>query len=245
MDKALYTAMTGARATLRAQGTVAHNLANMSTAGFKAGTTSTETFKVPGAGLPTRIDAMPARDGVDHSVGAISATGGTLDVALHDGVWLAVQAPDGSEAYTRAGELKISADGLLTTAGGQIVLGDGGPVSLPPAQSLQIGGDGTVSIQPLGQGPETLAQVGTLKLMRVDSPAALYRGDDGLMRANGELERATGPSLTAGALESSNVNGPAALVQMIELARQFELQVKVMKDVEENARASSTLMRMG
>ena len=245
MDKALYTVMTGASATLRAQGTVAHNLANLSTTGFKAGVVATDTFKVPGAGLPTRVDAMPRADGVDASAGAVSVTGGALDVALGDGVWLGVQGADGTPAYTRAGELRVSAEGLLTTLTGKLVLGDGGPISLPPYQQLLIGGDGTVSIQPLGQGPETQAQVGRLKLVRVDSPAALSRGDDGLMRANAELPPATGQALTSGALESSNVNGPAALVQMIELARQFELQVKVMKDVEDNARASATLMRMG
>lgn len=244
MDKALYTAMTGASATLRAQATVAHNLANVSTTGFKAGFVATEAFKVPGAGLPTRVDAVPRADGVNTAPGAVLGTGGALDVALHDGVWLAVQAPDGSEAYTRAGELRVSAEGMLTTASGALVLGDGGPISLPPYEQVQIGGDGTVSIQPLGQGPNTLATVGRLKLVLVDSPAALQRGEDGLMRATGELAPATGTALTSGALEGSNVEATTALVQMIELSRQFELQVKVIKDVEENARSANTLLRM-
>ena len=244
MDKALYTVMTGASATLRAQGTVAHNLANASTVGFKAGFVATDTFKVPGTGLPTRIDAVPRADGFDAAPGSILNTGGALDVALHDGVWMAVQAPDGSEAYTRAGELRISAEGMLTTASGALVLGDGGPISLPPYEQVQIGGDGTLSIQPLGQGPQTLAIVGRLKLVQVESPAQLSRGEDGLMRANAELPPATGTALTAGALENSNVDRAGGLVRRMGLWRNFERQVKVMKDVEDNARSANSLLRL-
>ncbi|MFZ5755468.1 MAG: flagellar basal body rod protein FlgF [Pseudomonadota bacterium] len=244
MDKGIYVAMTGAQAVLRAQAAVANNLANKDTAGFKAGRVATDTFEIPGEGLPTRVDAMPTSAGFDASPGPVRITGNDLDIALRENVWLAVAGADGAEAYTRGGELRISPNGLLTTASGRPVLGDGGPVSVPPHAKLTIGADGTLSMQPLGQGPETLARTGRLRLLEA-SPDALARGDDGLMRAREPLPRAEGSVVTAGALEGSNVDVAGSLVSMIELSRRFEMQVKVMRDSEEMARASASLMRLG
>lgn len=244
MDKGLYVAMTGAQATLRAQAAVANNIANKDTVGFKAERVATEAFQIPGMGLPTRVDAIGARAGYDASMGPIMATGGNLDVALHEGVWLAIQARDGEEAYTRAGELRLSPNGFLQTANGLPVMGQGGPLAIPPHERLHIGGDGTISIQPLGQGPETLATIGRLRLVQVDSPDQLDRGVDGLMRAQAPLAPAAGNALTAGALEGSNVDAAAMLVEMINLSRQFEMQVKVLKTGEETARASASLLRL-
>lgn len=244
MDKGLYVAMTGAQATLRAQAAVANNIANKDTVGFKAERVATETFQVPGIGLPTRIDAVGARLGYDASMGPIMATGGSLDIALHEGVWLGVQGPEGEEAWTRAGELRVSSNGFLQTASGLPVMGENGPLAIPPHERLHIGGDGTISVQPLGQGPETLATVGRLRLGQVDDPALLQRGVDGLMRATDPLPPAAGNVLTSGALEGSNVDAASMLVEMINLSRQFEMQVKVLKTGEETARASASLLRL-
>lgn len=246
MDKGLYVAMSGASATLRAQATVAHNLANADTVGFKAGHVATEAFRIPGAGLPTRVGAVPhAAGGFNASAGPLRTTGGALDVALDENVWLAVQGADGREAYTRAGELRLSPNGVLTTVSGHPVLGENGPLVVPPHENLTIGADGTVSIQPQAQQANTLAMVGRMKLVKVDDPTQLARGEDGLMRAAGALPPAAGDVLVSGALEGSNVDAPAMLVQMIELSRQFEMQVKVLKTGEENSRASTALMRLG
>lgn len=243
MDKALYTAMTGASATLRAQAAVANNLANIDTIGFKGEHIATTPFQVPGTGLPSRVDAALVRSVVDESGGAPQVTGNGLDVALSDGVWLGVQGPGGSEVYTRAGNLQVSPTGQLLTARGEAVLNEGGtPLSIPPHSALEIGGDGTVSIQPLGQGPATQAIVGRLRLGQATA-GALQRGEDGRMRSSLPLPPATGNVVKSGMLEGSNVEGSSALVQMIELSRQFEMQVKVLKTAEENARASSSLLR--
>ena len=245
MDRALYIAMTGATQTLKAQAVNSHNLANASTVGFKAELAAQQAVAVDGPVMPTRVNARLEGQGFDSSLGNIMQTGNPLDVALGPGRWLAVQAPDGSEAYTRAGNLQVGADGLLRNGAGHLVLGDGGPLSVPPSSQVSIGGDGTVSIVPLGQGPESPAVMGRLKVV-VGEAQQLNRGIDGLMRARpGEtLNPASGGVLTSGALEGSNVNIAESMVTMIQLARNFELQVKLMRTAEQNAQASTSLMRM-
>jgi flagellar basal-body rod protein FlgF len=245
MDKALYTIMTGAGATLRAQATVANNLANVNTVGFKAERVGTEPFQVPGQGLATRIDAVQRAPGFDASPGPVITTGNELDIALHPGVWLAVQARDGTQAYTRSGELRLTANGQLTTASGLPVLGDNGPVAIPPNAKLDIAGDGTISIQPLGQGPETVATVGRLGLFRAEQPNTLKRREDGLMQSDPPLPPAAGTALTVGALEGSNVNSAQTLVEMIALSRQFEMQVKLIHSGDQLAQSSTSLLRTG
>ncbi len=245
MDRALYIAMSGATQTMRAQATNSHNLANAGTTGFRAQLVAAGTAGVDGAGLPSRVNATTGAEGWDARAGAIQQTGRDLDVALRDDVWLAVQAQDGSEAYTKAGDLQLDAAGQLRTASGHAVFGDGGLMSIPPHGRLLIGSDGTVSIVPAGQGAETLAAVGRLKVVSA-RPDQLQRGTDGLMRPTEgtTLEAAPGQVLMSGAIESSNVNLPEAMVTMISLARQFELQVKLMKTAEANAQASASLLRL-
>jgi len=246
MDRALYIAMSGATQTLKAQAVNANNIANASTTGFKAELAAQQAVEVQGGGLPTRVNVQLNGSGWDSRTGAIQQTGRDLDIALGNDRWLAVQAPDGSEAYTRAGDLQLDVNGQLRTGAGHPVLGDGGPISVPQNSSLMIGNDGTVSIVPLGQGAETTAAVGRLRVVE-GGPAELERGADGLMRAKtgAALNPASGNVLNAGVLESSNVNLPEAMVNMIELARAFEMQTKLMRTAEDNAAASSSLVRMG
>jgi flagellar basal-body rod protein FlgF len=237
--------MTGAVQTLRSQTANNNNLANASTIGFRAQLVDTQPIPVTGAGLPSRVNAQLLDQGWDSTSGTIMQTGRDLDVAMRGDAWLAVQASDGSEAYTKAGNLHVDSTGLLMTSSGQQVLGDGGPISVPPYSSISIGNDGTISIVPAGQGPSTLAAVGRLRVMQA-KPEELQRGVDSLMRpAQGvTLNPASGNSVAAGALESSNVNLAGAMVNMIQLARQFELQTKVMKSAEDNSAASESLVRM-
>lgn len=245
MDKSLYIAMTGASATLKAQASVAHNLANVDTVGFQATLDGTVAVPVAGDGLASRVAAVRRDLGVSDAGGAITTTGNPLDVALHADRWLAVQDAAGGVAYTRAGDLRITQNGLLTTAGGRPVLDQSGaPVAIPPSDALEIGADGTVSIVPQGQPASTMATVGRLQVVAAAS-RDLVRGEDGLMHAaagTAPPQPAAGAVLTSGAREGSNVDGTAMLVSMIELARQFEMQVRVLHSGDESARAANTLL---
>jgi len=246
MDKALYVAMTGASETLRAQAANSHNLANVATAGYRADLTATRALAVTGEGFASRVNALLESGGFDPREGGLMQTGGELDVAVRGDGWLAVQDASGREAYTRAGNLRLTPAGQLVTAAGQAVLGDAGPVAVPPHQKLTVGEDGTVSIVPQGQGPETLATVGRIRVVRAN-PADLVRGADGLMRLRdgASATPAAGAALMSGVLENSNVNAAEALVSMIQLARQFEMQMRVMRAAEDNDKSSASLMRIG
>ncbi|MGD9598646.1 MAG: flagellar basal body rod protein FlgF [Steroidobacteraceae bacterium] len=245
MDKYLYVAMTGAKETLRAQAVNSHNLANASTVGFRADLAAFQTRAVEGSGYASRAYATNATIGWDTTGGALQSTGRDLDVAVQGEGWIAVQAADGSEAYTRAGDLRIDTDGLVRNGAGDLVLGDGGPLSVPPRGSVLIGADGTLSVVPLGQGPETTAVVGRIKL--VNPPAQmLERGADGLFRTKDGAPAPADASvqLASGVLESSNVDAAGAMVEMIELARRFELQVKAIRTAEEDGSTAARLLRL-
>ena len=248
MDKGLYVAMTGARASLQAQGNVSHNLANVDTRGFKAALAATESFRIQGEGLPSRVAAVLSDAGFDSRPGSQMVTGRNLDVSLAANRWLTVQAPDGSQAFTRSGDLAITANGMLVTSTGQAVLDEAGnPMAVPPAQSIDIGSDGTVSVVPQGEGPQAMAMVGRMRIVEA-TPGQLTRGLDGLMRSTDPAlppPPALGDSLTVGVLEGSNVNAATALVQMIQLQRQFEMQVKVIRTGDDMAQASNSLLRLG
>ena len=238
--------MTGAMQTLNAQAANSHNLANASTVGFRAELVNTQAAPIPGDGLASRVNSIAQSDGWDATPGTIMTTGRDLDIALRDNNWLAVQAADGSEAYTRAGDLQITAQGQVLTGAGHPVLADSGALSVPPNTGMTIGNDGTISVIAQGQGPSTLAQVGRLKVMSI-APQNLERGLDGLMRLKpgADSQPAAGVSITSGALEASNVNPAEAMVTMIQLARQFELQTKLMKTADDNGQASSSILRVG
>ena len=245
MDRMIYLAMAGAKQVALGQASNNHNLANASTSGFRADLDAVASLPVNGPVHPSRVYASDERAGVDLSHGAVNATGRDLDVAINGDGFFAVQAPDGSEAYTRAGDLKVSPQGLLTTGAGHPVIGNGGPVALPPFESIQIGSDGTVSIRPLGQDGAALAAVDRLKL--VNPPAErIEKGADGLLRQTGgePADPDAAVTVASGALESSNVNPVDALVNMIELARLFEMNVKAMNAAQENDAAATSLLRL-
>ena len=247
MDRFVYVAMTGAREAQLAQAVTSHNLANASTTGFRATLAANQHVGLEGPGhAAARAYATQQGYGVDLTPGPLQTTGRDLDVAIEGDGWIAVQAPDGGEAYTRAGDLSIDAFGVLTTRSGHPVLGDGGPIALPPFQSLEIGADGTLSIRPQGQDAAGLAVVERIRL--VNPPAdQLVRGEDGLVRtADGAVPPAAAEvKLLSGTLEGSNVNVVSAMVDMIQHARSFELQVKLMNTAEQNDQASAQLLRLG
>ncbi len=247
MDRVLYVAMTGAQQTLQAQALTNHNLANANTIGFRQDKADFRNMPVFGDdGLPTRAYAMAERPGIDLKSGKLISTGRDLDIAIQDEGWIAIQAPDGKEAYTRAGDLQRDASGLLTTATGYLVLGNSGPISIPPTEKIEIAKDGTISIRPPGESPENLVVVDRIRLVKPTADNPLYKDASGLMRTTNGQPAPPDASVTvvAGALEGSNVNPAEALVSMIESARRFEMQIKMMHTAAENATASNQLLRL-
>jgi flagellar basal-body rod protein FlgF len=245
MDRMLYVAMSGAKQTMLAQTANSHNLANANTDGFRADLASFRSMPVYGVGQPSRVYAMTESAGVDTSSGAINPTGRDLDIAIKGEGWIAVQALDGTEAYTRVGNLHTEDGGILKTGSGLSVLGNGGPIALPPFEKIEIGGDGTLSIRGIGQSASTLTVLDRIKLVRIDS-ASLVKGEDGLLRMRDGSTAAPDATVgvVAGALETSNVNTVEAMVNLISLARQYETQVKMMKTAEEIDNAATQLLNI-
>jgi flagellar basal-body rod protein FlgF len=239
--------MSGARESMRAQAINSHNLANATTVGFRAELAAVAT-QPAGEGVRDDIRAFATitETGWSRASGPLQSTGRNLDVAVEGEGWIAVQAPDGTEAYTRAGDLRLDADGSVRNGAGHAVLSDGGPLVIPPHASLVVGNEGSISIVPLGQGAETTARVGRIKLVKPD-PAQLVRGPDGLFRQKDGGNAAADASVrvVSGALEGSNVNVADTMVRMIELSRQFDMHMKTLRTVEENGRNSASLMRLG
>ena len=246
MDRMIYVAMTGAREAMRSQTLVAHNVANASTTGFREVRHSVASAPVPGPGFGTRVNPVSIGDTWDATSGTMVQTGRDLDIAVQGAGWIAVQDANGAEAYTRAGNLRINAAGLLETASGELVRGNGGPISIPPFNELYVGDDGQISIVPQGQSPESLATVDRIKLVN-PPPEQLMQTGNGLFRKTdgGAAVADANVRIASGQLESSNVNAAAALVEMIELARTYDMQVRAMHTADENSAAAARLMRSG
>jgi flagellar basal-body rod protein FlgF len=253
MDKALYIAMSGAKQNMLAQRGHANNLANVNTTGFKADLHQARSMPVFGEHFPTRAYAMTERPASDFSSGSAIQTGRDLDVAVQGDGWIAVQSADGSEAYTREGDLQVDVDGVLRTGSGLPVIGNGGPVVLPPADTMTIGVDGVISIVGVGQNPDEIAEVDRIKLVNPEG-AELEKGVDGLMRLkpDGNLpEGAAAPvaapdgavRLASGYLESSNVNAVEEMTQILALSRQFEMQIKLMTTADQNTESAARLLQ--
>jgi flagellar basal-body rod protein FlgF len=245
MDRMLYIGMSGAKESLLAQGLNAHNLANVSTTGFRQDLQQARSMPVFGPGHPSRAYAMTERPGINFEPGAIETTGRDLDIAIEQDGWIAIQSPDGSEAYTRAGNMRLTSTGLLVTGSGHPVLGNAGPVVIPPAEKMTISSDGNITIHPLGQAADALAVVDRIKLVNPNNQD-LEKGEDGLFRQkNGQPAAAdANVKVIPGALERSNVSVVESMVKMIELSRNFDMQMKSIKTAEENARSSDVLLRM-
>ena len=245
MDRLIYTAMTGAKHILEQQATTSHNLANATTTGFRAQIDQFRAVPVQGAILPTRAFVVDSTAGSDFRGGAIQHTGRELDVAVQGDGWIAVQAADGTEAYTRNGSLKMDENGVLLTRDGLTVQGDGGPLSIPPGRNIAVARDGTISLVPDGSAATGLTSVGRLKLVN-PAEAGLVRGDDGLFRLKDGNAADADPTVTliSGALESSNVNVVDEMVNMISLARQFDMQMKLLQHAENNDGRAAQLLSM-
>lgn len=247
MDRMLYVAMSGAKQNMLAQAINSNNLANISTTGFRADLAAARSMPLfGGTGHPTRVYSMTEKPGIDFKQGAMSTTGRDLDIAVAGKGFIAVQAADGSEAYTRAGDLKTDNAGVLQTGAGHIVLGDGGPIIIPEAAKVDIGKDGTISITQIGDAGGGSIVIDRIKLVNPDVKE-LKRNEQGLfvLKSGLDAEVDDDVSVVSGTIETSNVNAAAALVNMIELARQFEMQIKMLKTAKENNAQAAQMMKLG
>ncbi len=243
MDRSLYVAMTGAKQIMQAQAINNHNIANLSTIGFRADAVSFASAPIYGPGYATRVNAVAGDAGTDFSSGVMENTGRDLDVAVNGNGFIAVRGTDGVEAYTRAGDLRVTPTGALTTASGLPVLSDSGPLVIPPSTTVSIGGDGTVSVVPQGSAPFAVTQVDRIKL--VNPPTKdLQKGTDGLLRlkAGGKAKSDDTVSITSGMLESSNVNAAQSLISMIELQRLYEFQIKSINSTDQDEQSAERMM---
>jgi flagellar basal-body rod protein FlgF len=239
----MYVAMTGAKQIMQAQAVNNHNLANVNTVGYRADGVDFTSAPIYGPGFATRVNAIAGDAGVDFSSGVLTTTGRAMDVAVNGTGYITVMGADGTEAYTRAGDLQVTADGALTTATGMPVMSESGPIVLPPATTVTIGGDGTISVVPLGLSAAAQSQVDRIKLVNPKS-SDLKKGADGLLRLKGGAKASTDETvnLTSGVLESSNVNAADALVNMIELQRLYEFQIKSINSTDQNEQAAAKML---
>lgn len=243
MDRLVYVAMTGAKHLLERQAVTANNLANVTTAGYRAVTHALRSVQVQSETLPTRAFVVESTTGSDFSPGPLQATGRNLDVAVEGRGWIAVQLPDGREAYTRSGSLQPNQNGLLQTRDGLNIVGDAGPITIPADTQVSIGSDGTVSTVPTANRVTDVALVGRIKLVDPDE-SQLVRRADGLfeLRSGEAAAQEARVRLASGFLEGSNVNVSQALVEMISVARQFETQMKLLQNADANARQAAQLL---
>ena len=244
MDRLVYTALTGLRSQMAAQSTIANNIANASTTGYRADRVSFDRLVLTG-GLETRQLAAEEVDDFDRRAGTIVQTARPLDVAVTSDSWIAVQATDGSEAYTRRGDLSVAASGVLETGDGFPVMGSGGPITVPPYQSIAIAEDGTVSIVPAGGDPTQPQVIDKIKLASPEG-SQTAKGLDNLLhvKGGGVLPEDLDGKLASGALEQSNVNLTQALVDMIENQRSYEVQAGLLKEAKNMDESAASLMRM-
>jgi flagellar basal-body rod protein FlgF len=238
MDRMIYLSMAAAKATMHRQEVVSHNLANVSTNGFRAELAAFRAVPVRGDGASSRVYALESTVGYSNAPGTVQTTGRPLDVAVKGNSWLAVQALDGTEAYTRAGALEDNAVGVLPDLLGRPVVGDGGPLTIPANAEVEVASDGTVSAKVGRERPQPL---GRLKLVTPEAP--LQRGTDGLFRAaEGDLAADPAARVQSGALEGSNVNAVESMVAMIAAARQFEQQMKALQTAEQKEQSATKLL---
>lgn len=245
MDKLIYSSLSAMRAAMARQSMTANNLANINTSGFRGEMSSSQAMWMQGDGLDARVATSGEVVSANMAEGTVVDTGRTLDVAVQGKALLAVQSREGDEGYTRRGDLQVSDSGLLTTGDGLPVLGDGGPITLPPYDKLVIAGDGSISIVPQGGDPAQMQVVDRLKLVSTNGND-IGKSLDGLFRprSGGTLAADPDAKVRSGAIEGSNVNAAATMIDMIEASRDWDMQVKMMSAAQDIDKASTDLMRM-
>ena len=245
MDRLIYTSLSAMRGAMSQQTTTANNLANVNTVGFRAELANTQALWLNGPGFDARAPSSEEVKSADMNAGTVFQTGRALDVAMDADALLSVQAPNGDEGYTRRGDLQLDDSGLLTTGDGHPVLGEQGPIALPPADEVRIDKDGSIWIIPTGGDVNQPQLVDRLKLVSAKGSQTI-KGVDGLFRlqGGGALPADPGAQVTSASLEGSNVNATQALVDMIDASRAWETQIKMLTTARELDTASADLMRL-
>jgi len=245
MDRLVYTALSGLRSQEKAQASIANNIANASTIGYRSDRVTFDRMVLNGSPLSSRTLATEETTDADRTAGTMVQTGRPLDVALTGDSWMAVQATDGTEAYTRRGDLSVAASGVLETGDGFPVMGSGGPITVPPHQSISIASDGTVSIVPPGGDPNQPVVLDKIKLVSPQGSNTVKGLDNNLhVKGGGILPDDLDATIQSGTLEQSNVNLTQALVDMIENQRSYEVQANLLKEAKQMDESTASLMRL-
>jgi len=241
----LYIGMTGAKHHMLSLRAVTNNLANATTTGFREDYEQFRSMPVFGPGHPTRAYALSERPGLNFTPGPLQTTGRDLDVAIDGDGWFAIQDPTGNEALTRAGNLNITPTGQLVDGSGNPVIGQDGPIAIPPAQKIEIAGDGTISIRPTGQDAVGMVVIDRIKMVNPPKQE-LLKGKDGMIRhQSGQPQLAdANVHLVSGAVEGSNVDTVTSMVEMISLQRNYEMQVKGMAAANSVAQQSASVIKI-
>jgi len=243
MDRLVFAAMTGARAALGQMAVTANNLANASTPGFREQVASFRAVPMGGEGANTRAFTIDTTPGSSFLQGSVESTGNAFDIAIADRGFFTVRRPDGNEVYSRGGKLTVGAQGQLLGAGGFPIVGDAGPITIPPNSRPEIADDGTVTIFD-GVSPQPQV-IGRLKLVNPD-PKSLSRAPDGLFESQVSLVSAAPGEvrIKQGFLEGSNVSVAASMVALVSQQRLFDLNIKMVQYADTNARSANGIMSL-
>ncbi|MCW3846898.1 flagellar basal-body rod protein FlgF [Sphingomonas sp. LB-2] len=245
MDRLVYTALSGLRSNMQAQASIANNIANASTVGYRSDRVTFDRMVLSGSPLDTRTLAAEETTDADRTAGTMIQTGRPLDVAVNGDAWISVQATDGTEAYTRRGDLNVAPSGVLETGDGFPVMGSGGPITVPPHQSISVANDGTVSIVPPGGDPGQPQVIDRIKLVSPKGSNTVKGLDNNLhVRGGGILPADLDATVQNGTLEQSNVNLTQALIDMIENQRSYEVQANLLKEAKQMDESTASLMRL-
>jgi flagellar basal-body rod protein FlgF len=251
MDRLVFTSNATIKEQATARQVLVNDLANVSTTGFKSSyDVALQSVKVEGAGFDTRYQAQTvARDLIRMEPGPVMATGRPLDVALAGTAVLTVQAPNGDQAFTRRGDLKVNIQGQLENGSGHLVLGEAGPIAIPPGLLVRINPDGSIYARdPAQVGAAADVLVGQLRL-RDTTGVSLARRDDGLFKVS---EKPDGtdialtnvlPKVIPQALEGSNVRAIEAMTRLIDQSRSFETQIRIIKEMKGLDESGSSMMK--
>lgn len=245
MDPALYISMTGAKRSLAEQGVYSNNLANVNTPGFRADLYQAESLYLTNQPLQTQTYTTSTESAVDFKAGSMMTTQRPLDAAIRGNGWFVIQNDSGQQALTRKGSFLVDQSGLLTTSDGHLVMGEGGPISIPPHESIQLAEDGTITIVPLGEEPSAVAVLDRLLLTNPDQNQ-LVKGGDGYIydKQKQTFQSDVTVRIATQTLEGSNVNSVDQMVNMISASREFETQLKMMNTVDQNQQSLARLLQL-
>lgn len=244
MDKSLFISMNGAQNSMHQLEVITNNLANVNTSAFKADLTYVDQYKVPAKqGQQSRTYSKLESTYTNFDKGPLINTQRDLDIALDGAGFIAVQSKTGKEAYTRAGNLELSADGMLVTQSGNFVIGNGGPIYIPPAEKISISPDGTISARLMGQ--QEVVQLDRIKLVN-PSISTVRKGEDTLfyVQNDGVAAQDFNVKIVSGALEGSNVNAIQTMTQLIELSRHYQIHTNFMKTLADNTTKSNQILEL-